>query len=120
MTKFIVISTNSELLRVPSDRLMFITSDGNYSKVYTHDGRCRQVASQLGQIESSIGEHFRDKESPFIRIGKSLIVNRDFIHLIDVSKQTIIISDCQGQYHTLQASRKALLQTKILIENSVL
>ena len=117
MAKFIVISSKTELLKVPSDRLMFITSDGNYSKVYTLDGKYRQVACQLGQIEDLIGKQLGEEDTPFIRIGKSLIVNMDFIYLIDISEQTIIVSDFQGQYHKLSASRKALLSIKFLIEN---
>ena len=120
MNKFIVISTGTELLRVPSDRLMFITSEGNYSKVYTQDGHYHMVAHQLGQLEDIIGDQLGEEETPFIRIGKSLIVNRDYIYLIDVSEQIILVSDCQGQYHTLQASRKALISIKILLENNEL
>ena len=120
VTKFIVISTNTELLRIPSDRLMFITSDGNYSKVYTQDGHYRLVAYQLGQLEDMIGDQLGEDETPFIRIGKSLIVNRDYIYLIDVSEQVIIVSDCCGQYHKLTASRKALISIKVLLENTEL
>jgi len=120
MNKFIVISTGTELLRVPSDRLMFITSEGNYSKVYTQDGHYHMVAYQLGQLEDMIVDQLGEEKTPFVRIGKSLIVNRDYIYLIDVSEQLIIVSDCQGQYHKLQASRKALIQIKVLIENAEL
>lgn len=120
VTKFIVISTTTLLLRVPSDRLMFISSEGNYSKVFTQDGHYHLVAYQLGQLEDIIGEQLGEEETPFIRIGKSLIVNRDFIYLIDVSEQVIIVSDCQGQFYELKASRKALTQIKVLIENTEL
>ena len=120
MIKFIVISTNTELLRIPSDRLMFITSEGNYSKVFTQDGHNHLVAYQLGQLEDMIGNQLGEDETPFIRIGKSLIVNRDYIYLIDVSEQVIVVSDCRGQYHKLAASRKALTQIKVLIENTEL
>ena len=120
MTKFIVISTSTELLRIPSDRLMYITSEGNYSKVYTQDGHYHLVAYQLGQIEDKISDQLGEDETPFIRIGKSLIVHRDFIHMIDVSEQTIVISDCLGQYHKLTASRKALIGIKVLLENTEL
>lgn len=120
MIKFIVISTTTELLRIPSDRLMFISSEGNYSKVFTQDGHHHLVAYQLGQLEDMIGNQLGEVETPFIRIGKSLIVNRDYIYLIDVSDQVIVVSDCRGQYHRLTASRKALTQIKVLIENTEL
>ena len=80
-------------------------------------GKDRQVACQFGQIEDLIGKQLGEEDTPFIRIGKSLIVNMDFIYLIDISEQAIIVSDFQGQYHKLSASRKALLSVKFLIEN---
>ena len=120
MTKFIVISTNTELLRVPSERLMYISSEGNYSKVFTQDGHYHLVAYQLGQLEDLMNEQLGDEDTPFVRIGKSLIVNKDYIYLIDVSEQVIIVSDCRGQFHKLKASRKALTQIKVLIENTEL
>ena len=120
MTKFIVISTSTELLRIPSDRLMFVTSEGNYAKIVTQDGHQHLVAYQLGQIEDKICDQLGEDETPFIRIGRSLIVNRDYIYLIDVSEQTIVISDCLKQYHKLTASRKALIEIKVLLENTEL
>ena len=99
---------------------MYISSDGNYSKVFTQDGHYHLVAYQLGQMEDILGDQLGEEETPFVRIGKSLIVNRDFIYLIDVSEQIIVVSDCKGQFHKLKASRKALTQIKVLIENTEL
>lgn len=58
--KHIVISKGTEFLRVPSDRLMYISSDGNYSNVVTLDGERRLVSLQLGQIEDLIGDQLGD------------------------------------------------------------
>ena len=48
MAKRIIISKGTELVRVPADCLMYVSSEGNYSNVVTSDGRSRLVTYQLG------------------------------------------------------------------------
>lgn len=117
MSSYIIIPTNTELLQIPSDYLMYIEADGNYSKVYTQEGKYRQVSFQLGQLEDMIGNQLDEDETPFIRIGKSLIVNKNYIYVVDISRQEIIMSDYQGHFYELSASRKALVGLKMMIES---
>ena len=49
MAKRIIISKGTELVRVPADSLMYVSSEGNYSNVVTSDGRSRLVTYQLGR-----------------------------------------------------------------------
>ena len=120
MPQYITISTATELLRIPADKLMFITAEGNWSKVYNQDGHSILVGRQLGQLEQDIYDQFGDQQTPFVRIGRSLIVNKDYIYRIDTSEQTIIISNFCGQYFTQLASKQALSQIKFMIENGQL
>ena len=114
--KHIVISKGTELLRVPADCLMYVSSDGNYSNVFTQDGRCRLVCMQLGQIEDLIGEQMGDTDGKFLRVGRSLIINTDYVYLIDVARQQLVLSDCKGSWHELTASREVLIKLKAYIE----
>ena len=116
MEGFIVISKGTEMLRVPASRLVYISADGNYSEVTTQDSRKRIVSFQLGQIEDMIGEQLGDDGSNFIRLGRGLIINLDFVYWIDVAKQAIILSDCAGCYHELTASRDVLIKLKAYID----
>ena len=117
MAAIINISTPTELLRIPSDKLMFITASGNFSKVYNTDGHCRLVSQQLGQIESIIVDQLGEDQTPFLRIGRSLIVHRDYIYDIDTTNQTIVITNYNGQYYTQTASKQALMSTKYILED---
>lgn len=63
------------------------------------------IASQLG-VEGNI----------FIRIGKSLIINRSYIYYINVPKQKLVLSDVETVNHTVTASREALKQLKEFLE----
>lgn len=113
----IVISKGTELLRVPLAHLMYITSDGNYSNVVTQDGRQRMVSMQLGVLEDLICDTLGDDSDTFLRIGRSLIVNVEFIYFIDTAKQQLILSDCCGSYHELSASRDVLGKLKNYVES---
>lgn len=119
MSKVIIISKGTELLRVPADRLVYISADGNYSNVVTQDNRVAMVSYQLGQIEDLIGNQLGDAGSNFVRLGRKLIINQDFLYSIDVTKQIIVLSDCHGCYHELSASKEVLIGFKAFIENSL-
>ena len=105
MSKKIIISKCTELLRVPADCLMYVSSDGNYSNVVTTDGKSRLVTYQLGQIEDAINEQLGDKGMSFLRLGRGLIINIEYIYLVDVAKQVLILSDFHGSFHELSASK---------------
>ena len=119
MQKYIIISKGTELLRIPADSLMFVSSDGNYSNITTEDGRSRLVTLQLGQIEDILQDQLSNAESNFLRLGRSLIINTNYIYFIDTSKQELILSNCKGSYHVLTASREVLIKLKAYIETTI-
>jgi DNA-binding LytR/AlgR family response regulator len=119
MNKHIIISKGTELLRIPAESLVFVSSDGNYSNITTEDGRTRLVTLQLGQIEDILQDQLADAESKFLRLGRSLIINTDYIHFIDISKQELILSNCKGSYHITTASREVLIKLKAYIETTI-
>lgn len=95
---------------------MYISSDGNYSNVVTLDGHSQLVSLQLGQVEDLIANQLGDTGGNFLRLGRSLIINTDYIYLIDVAKQQLILSDCKGSWHELSASKEVLTKLKAYIE----
>jgi DNA-binding LytR/AlgR family response regulator len=52
----------------------------------------------------------------FIRIGRGLIINRNYIYYINIQNQKLILSDVSRFTHTVSASKEALKQLKDLIE----
>lgn len=119
MKKHIIISRGTELLRIPAEQLMFISSDGNYSNITTEDGRTRLVTLQLGQLEDILQEQLSDADSYFLRLGRSLIINTNYIHFIDIARQHLILSNCKNSYHELTASREVLIKLKSYIETTI-
>lgn len=112
----LVISKGTELLRIPAERLVYIEADGNYSHVVAQDGRKAMVSFQLGQIEDLIDNQLGEDGSRFSRVGRGLIINMDFVYSIDISKQTLILSDCLNFRQELSASREVLIKLKSYID----
>lgn len=120
MDKRLVFTTTTEMIRVPADAVVYITADGNYSVITTADSESTVLTTQLGQIERRIADTLESNDNRFIRIGKSLIVNRDFIAQINPYRQKIVLSDCRTFRHEVSASKEALKALKDLLEKEVL
>ena len=116
MSKFLIFATSNELVRIPEDAIVFIEADGNYSSIKMVDGSEYVLTLQLGQMEKRLSEMIDNDDKRFIRIGKSLIVNHDFITFINPSRQKLFLSDCRNFKHELSASREALKALKDFIE----
>lgn len=108
--------TTTELIRVPADSIVFISADGNYSSIRMADGGEYVLTLQLGQMEKRISDMANPSDNRFVRIGKSLIVNRDYVSYIHPSRQKMVLSDCRNFRHELAASKEALKALKDLIE----
>ena len=116
MNKRLIFATATEIVRIPAESVVFVTADGNYSIFTLADGENFVLTIQLGQIERRIAEMLDKEDHRFIRIGKSLIVNRDFIAFIHPIRQKMILSDCRSFRHEVSASKEALKALKDLLE----
>lgn len=115
----LVFATSTEVLRVPADAVVFVTADGNYSALTAADGEDFVLTMQLGQIEKRLAEMLDGNDNRFIRIGKSLIVNREYITFINPSRQKLLLSDCRTFRREVSASKDALKALKDYVEKEV-
>ena len=111
-----IISTSTELVRIAPEKIVYITSDGNYSTLVQADGEMRMLSYQLGQIEEMIARQLGRDSEMFVRIGRGHIINRSFICHINVPRQKLVLSDVATFNHSITASKEALKSLKELIE----
>ena len=119
MKKQLVISTSIDLVCIAPERIVYISSDGNYSTLVQTDNEARMLSYQLGQIEKMISSQLGNEGNIFIRIGKSLIINSSYIYYLNFPKQKLILSDVASFNHTVTASKEALKHLKELLEKEV-
>ena len=115
MSDFLFLFNTNELIRIPAESLAYISSEGNYSDIYTRDGEKRTVTLQLGVLEELIQQQLQMSDN-FARIGKSLIVNLELVSYINPARKQLILSDCRTFKFNLEASKEALKKLKEYFE----
>ncbi len=120
MSKYLVISTSNEVVRVAIERIAYISSDGNYSTLVLTNKEEKVFSFNLTAFQKTIEQQLNSEAQAFIRIGKSLIINRNYIYYINITKQQLVLSDINFN-HTfmLSASKEALKLLKTVLENNI-
>ena len=117
MSKTIIISNSNELVKMLPERVVYVRSDGNYSTFILHDKTEHMLTMNLAHCMEELERQLGKEASTFIRIGKSLIVNRTHIFKVNVVRQQLVMSDMDvNEAFTLHASTEALRQLKTLLE----
>lgn len=108
--EWLKITTNSEIIRIPTDEIIFIKGDRNYSDIFLANGKKENVISQLHDL--------MDKLTTLnYNLGKSLIINRDYIFKVNPGLQRIILSNSRLEKDILiKASKDALKNLKEKLE----
>ena len=118
MNRELIISNTAELIRLHAEDIVSIEADGNYSTLYIIGEEKRVVLFQLGQLERMIGEQLGEEAVPFVRIGRSLIINLNYIYYINLNRQVLLLREPNGHRHeTLKVSHESLKKLKDLIES---
>lgn len=118
MDSYLIISTSNDLVRIVARHIVCIAADGNYSTIFQTNNELRMVTLQLGQLERLIADQLPQLGQTFIRVGKSLIINSNAVHYINVSKQQLILMDTLQNRHTFTAGKEALKTLKDWFENN--
>ena len=110
------ISNSFELVRVATDEIVYVRADGNYSDLVLTNGKSRKMTFQLHIFEDVFQKLHNNF---FLRVGRSLIVNKRYIHVINLTDQMMVFSGQQitGDIRPVNVSREALKQLKELLDN---
>ena len=74
----------------------------------------------LAHCQQTIERQLGKEAEVFIRIGKQLIINRNYIFKVNVGKQELWMSDMdKNMAFKLSASKEALKQLKMWLEQQV-
>ncbi len=108
------ISTSVGLFRVPTEDIAFIEASGNYSDVHLFNGEVVTMTFQLHYFVEAMSQL---EEKMFVRVGKSLIVNKNYVYSINITSQDLKLMDHRmNQVFKLKASKEALKELKTILE----
>lgn len=88
----ICINSRDELRLIDMDSVVYLKASGNYSDFFYANGYVRTELSCLSDFEQLITSAFPAGTSPFIRLGRSLLVNIGYVASVNVNKQQLSFS----------------------------
>lgn len=107
------LNSRDELLIIDLSKIAFFRANGNYTHLSYIGGETHLLTAGLSKIEEYIRQSWpKTTPSPFIRLGRSLIINQTFLSEISVVKQKLTLSDCEGHIHALSVPKPLLKQYK--------
>ena len=109
------ISTSTELVRVATDEIVYVRADGNYSDLMFTSGKVRKMTFQLHYFDEVFQQLHNNM---FVRVGRSMIVNKRYIHVINLTEQMLLFAGqpIKADIAPVRLSRDALKQLKELLE----
>lgn len=108
------ISTSVGLFRVPTEDIAYIEASGNYCDVHLFNGEAVTMTFQLHYFVEALSQL---RQNFFVRVGKSLIVNKNFVYGINITSQDLKLMDHRmNQTFRLKASKEALKELKNILE----
>lgn len=114
----IIIDKGTSFHSIAVSHLVYVEADGNYTDFHMRDEENMfSMTMQLGEVEDII-DRSRGVDN-FARVGRSLIVNLDYVRSIDLSKDKFVLADNANFRVELEASHKALLSLKTAVEDRV-
>lgn len=107
--EWLKIKTSTELVRVSTDEIVYVCADGNYSDLVLTNGRTRKMTFQLHFFEDVFKQL---NNNTFVRVGRSVIVNKRYVFVINLTDQTLMFTGQQisNEIKTLRLPREALKQ----------
>lgn len=119
--KKICLNNRDEMIMVFVDNIAYIMADGNYTKICYIGGMTTVLSFGISKVETLVSASYADGEvSPFVRLGRSVIINQWFLYDINVLKQHLVLSDCIKNTITLKLPKPLLKKYKELVSKSTI
>ena len=108
----IIIESRDELRVVDLSEVLYLQASRNYTDFHYTDGRVKSELSNLSFFESKVREGMRREgiHDPFLRLGRSLLINTSHVELVSMKLQKIAFRTNPPIY--LAASKNLLAALK--------
>jgi len=113
--KRICINSRDELVVIDTGKLACVVADGNYSKLVYIDKRFPASLISIGITKmAEILQKGEDNPAhpTFLKLGRSLIINQNYLINISIPKQRILLSDRGENIHAINVPKQLLKQYK--------
>lgn len=107
------LNSRDELLIINLEKIVFFKANGNYTHLNYIEGETHLLTIGLSKVEDFIRKSWpQGRPSPFVRLGRSLIINQTFLSEISILKQKVVLSDCGSHSYSLNVPKPLLKEYK--------
>ena len=107
MTDKLLFRIYGEMYLVDLPHVLYFKADDHYTHVYTDSGTHMVMPFGLSKVETAIAQRLPENNF-LLRLGRSHIVNIQYIYHVNMLKQSVLLADSHGQMHPLHFSRQVL------------
>ena len=112
------INSRDEMFVLDLDKVAYMQANGNYTRIVYYEGMQTMVTLGLSKIEELLKMTIpKGERSPFVRLGRSHIINQDYLTHINVLKQRLTLSDCRSHTLVLGIPKALLKAYKDMLRN---
>jgi len=116
--RYIYFNSRDTFLRVSLSQIVWFSADKNYTFLQLLNGQKLVFTFSLQKMEQYLSEKLKKDASIFVRIGKSYIINLNYVHQIDIVKQKLHLFDpVTSKSFILEVSKEALKKLREIFIN---
>lgn len=113
------LNSRDELIIINLDKVACLQANGNYTNIIYIDSPKVMISLGLSKMEELIKSAYpKDRPSPFVRMGRSFIINQAYLCQINLLKQQIVLSDFGRHQYTLTIPKQLLKAYRDIIKNN--
>jgi len=107
--RYIYFNSRDTFFRILLSQIAYFLADKNYTLLQLTNGQKLMFTFSLQKMEQYLAEKLNEDAKNFARIGKSFIINLNYVYQIDIVKQKLHLFDPMAQKtFTLEISKEAL------------
>jgi len=109
----VYINLRDELIVIDAEMIAYVNANSNYSDIYFIKGGKKTLSMTISKVESLLKQSYSSVTSyPFVRIGRSLLINQKYLVHIDILKEKLLLSDYDEHSYLLSVSKYSLKKYK--------
>jgi hypothetical protein len=106
--KYLYLNSRDEFYRIEVSKIVYFEADGNYTHIMLTNHMRGTVCMNLSKMQEILNSTLSDRASRFARVGKSHIINLNYVYHIAILRQKLELSDGVNFNYSLSVSKEAL------------
>ena len=116
MDRYIYFNSRDDFSRIRVSQVVYFMADRNYTLLQMANGKKMIFTFSLSQMQKYLSTMLQEDARTFARIGKSYIINLEYVYQIEIAKQQLVLSVQENDYR-LPVSKDALKKLRCLFIN---